>query len=396
MGYSLTVQRLCLLTLTILAPIAMHRLGLANGLFDHLPNYNRLGALLPGTNTVIKIPRTGITKVDDYLSFMVSLFWIDLDSRNVKPHIQGTHFYGTLSSIWLLMLVEAHRAGRKPWFIFATYAIETYGEFFGLGFFTPIWCLVQLSAASSALRSAKKQAKPDESLYLADGNATAISFAYLLGFGIPTAMMFASQPGHAPLWSTQTWVLLRLIHPVFVWAVWAVLAPRRKPSSTAVQKPGNVSWSKARTLQRFYTASILLSAIGHLLSSAPLIQTVMEPRWLTPDVARQLHPSDIFKVGAFWLFEPVKIRNFAEGVSIFLQWDEIFAATSIIVWAFGSFISARAEVRAKPGLLSTVLQMIGVGIFAGPGAVAAFLISERDSLVFEQASEAGLIQSKKL
>lgn len=92
-----------------------------NGTFDISSILTCSDRQMPNLDVPIYVPRTRIARIDNYFAFMVSFFSIALDRRNEEAHLIGRNLQSTLSSPWLLMLLEAHRNGRPPAFLVATY-----------------------------------------------------------------------------------------------------------------------------------------------------------------------------------------------------------------------------------------------------------------------------------
>lgn len=351
----------------------MHRLGKLNGLLDNLPNFNVAGAVLPGTRIPVLQFRTGSKDLDEYLSFMVALFHVDLDSNNIKAHVQGLHFLGTLTATWFLMIGEAHRAGSSSSFLIATYVMFFVGELAGLGVWIPLWCLLHL-VTSKTVTGARNPGQ-EHALSVRPADVAPLPLALILGFGLPTALMISTDPAGSPLWSQQTWVLIRLLHPLLALAVWGLLRSFLGAGSkqTAVG-----------TVRHLYSWGILIATFSHLLALAPLLMSYRMPAWLASGVAKGVEARGLFIPTPFWTSNPPKITSFAEGVSIFLQWDEMLTATAITFWAFVVYLEGT---RHAPGLgwwevLKVSAQGLGYSVIAGPAAAAVFFIQERDINVF--------------
>lgn len=351
------------------AVVSMHGLALRNGMMDHRSIFAKPGSLLPNSAIPITKANTGIALLDEYLALMNAVFHVDLDTRNVVAHTGGTHFLGTLSAAWMIMLVEAHQVGGS--FVLWTYVLEVLGELAGVGMFTPVWALWHL-------RSIAPSSQPQG---LSKRDAATLPWAFLLGHILPSFAMILSDPAGEGLLSQQYWVLARLIHPVFTYALWQVFR------LFVAEKPGRVA---ARS---WYVWAIVAATFMHSLSLAPVALLQLSPDWLNAKVVADLDLWALFVPSPFWLLHPEKV-DFARGVSRFLQWDEILCSLSICTLATTLYLRARENVGARGIGFSKLLQVGGFLGFGGPGAAAAFLMLERDE-VYVEAAPAASTPAKK-
>lgn len=339
----------------ILAHITLAKQAEWNGTFSLETLLVYTNRILPETDIPIRIPETGLPGLDNYFAFMTSFFWSSLDPINIRAHLTGNHLIGTLSSLWLIMLAEAHGNAAKG-FLIATYLIETGGELLGIGLFTPIWCIVHLLSTSKPSNVARP-----------GGNLRALGYAIALGHAVPTLLMLRTQPDSEGLESQQLWTILRLFHPIFVlvsWLFFSLILPSSAP--------------KPFGRRSFYIFSILASGFFHATSVGFLLAERMVPGWLTEKVVAGLDWREILLPVPFWSAEVVQKVPFATGVAIFLQWDNICASLAMLIWAFTMYLESKP---AEDGLFDILVQSVGVGILAGPGAVSAFLLLRRDSVI---------------
>ena len=112
--------------LVVVAHLALQKQFEQNGLWslDTIKVYSN--RTLPNTKIPIKLPSTGSETLDNYFAFMTEFFWTSFDTRNVRAHLQGNHLLGSLSSIWIIQLLEAHGTTKAASFgiVFATYFLE--------------------------------------------------------------------------------------------------------------------------------------------------------------------------------------------------------------------------------------------------------------------------------
>lgn len=331
--------------------------------------------ILPNTKIPIKLPSSGFPAVDNYFAFMEAFFSTSLDSRNVRAHVAGNHLLGSLSSIWFIMLAEAHNASTG--FFLATYILEFLGELLGIGIFTPIWALVHLFATSTpSLRSKKPE-----------GNTKALGYALMIGHVVPTVLMLRLKPDGEGLASAQSWTIARLFHPFFVLFSWAFL-------STAMGKKTSTQ-TAFFSRRKIYLFSILASGFFHVTSVGWLVADQLASGWIKDEVSAALKFGTIVAPAPFWSEAVVGKVAWEDGVAIFLQWDYLCSAAAIFVWAATMFVEARSlgPDATGSGALEVFGQSALVTVLAGPAAGGAYLLSERDAVL---AARSGLSEKKVL
>jgi hypothetical protein len=321
--------------------------------------------ILHGTSIPMTLPQTGIAALDNYFAFMLNFFWMALDEKNTEAHLQATYIIGTLSGAFFLMLSEAHRASSSVAFMLGTYGFELMGEAFGIGVFTPLWCIFHL--ASTHAPSKDKQAGV-EAITAPPGTMRALGYALLVGHFIPSLLMKNLEMTGSGWKSAQLWTILRLFHPVFVLLAFLAFKPVQSTSNPASQTPSRLLSQK----RKLYLFAILASASGHI-SSLGVVPTLREiPAWFIPNLAAITDGKQV---------------DFAKGVATFLQWDNICAATAIFVWAATLYFeSLSVAPRAADGFqkfFDAVFQVASVTVLAGPAAGAAVFLMERDDVVAE-------------
>lgn len=272
------------------------------------------------------------------------------------------------------MLAEAHNS--SPGFLFATYAIELLGEFLGIGIFTPIWGIVHLFSTSAPTSVSNKP----------EASTRALGYALVVGHVIPTVLMLRLKADGEGFASQQIWTILRLFHPVFLFASWTVI-------KTLI---GNKSSSQTAFFSRrkIYLFSILVSGFFHVTSLGWFLAEDLASGWLKDEILAAISFKDIVVPAPFWSAEIVGKVAWEDGVAIFLQWDYLCATAAIFIWAASMFVEARSLSSDATGssVLEVFAQSILVTVLAGPAAGGAFLLSERDAVL---VARAGLSQKKK-
>lgn len=357
---------------------------------------NYQNRILPNTKIPIKLPETGIPALDNYFAFMMSFFWMAMDERNPRAHLQANYLLGTLSSTWLVMLTEAHRSSSSTLFCLVTYGCELMGEFLGIGLFTPIWCVIHLlwtAAPTSLLPSAGKRntENVEASLATPPGTLSALGYALVFGHVAPTLLMNHLSVADEGWASAQLWTILRLFHPVFVLGLFTLFKNFPGTSPTGSTPSAIRRLASKRKLLRFAT---LASAFGHVGSVGILIAHEWIPGWIKEDIVAGLDIPALLSPIPFWShhFSATGIAkvDFVTGVAIFLQWDNICAASAITVWAAALYVEGVRGDRkvSHVEVVNVIAQALGTAALAGPVAAAAGLLIERDEIVVARWREA--------
>lgn len=72
---------------------------------------------------------------------------------------------------------------------------------------------------------------------------------------------------------------------------------------------------------------------------------------------------------------------------MFLQWDEIVACFSILVWAIALNRQALSREPQGSNFLAMIVKTCALTLVGGPAAAAISLIRERDTVILESLSE---------
>lgn len=363
MGLTRPLTAALLAIILITAHLALSKQSSWNGTINPSTLFSTSTTILPNTRIPIKLPSTNLPALDNYFAFMTSFFYATLDSRNVRAHWQGNHLLGSLSGIWMVMLMEAHGKGGGG-FVAWTYVAEVMGELVGIGVWTPIWCLVHLLVTKGKGRGIGK------------GSLRALGWGLLLGHVVPTIGMLRLKADGEGVWSQQIWTIARLFHPVVLFGFWSVFK--------ALQ--GRTGEASPMARRRMYVFSILASGFFHVTSLGFLLAPQMFSGWLKEEVTAALDPKTVLVPVPFWSEAVVKKVDFETGVAIFLQWDYLCSSAAIFVWAVGTYVETNTVKKAKAGL-EMVVQTLGVALLAGPAAAAAFLMMERDEILSTATSE---------
>ncbi|CAK1359922.1 hypothetical protein CB0940_06045 [Cercospora beticola] len=368
----------------VVAHLALQKQFENNGLWSLDTILVHKNKTLPNTKIPLKLPSTGLAGLDSYFNFMLSFFWVSFDPRNVRAHLQGNHLLGTLSSIWIIQLLEAHGTTKaaSAGIIFSTYFLEIMGELLGIGLFTPIWCIVHLLITSAP--STKSDARATK-LSAPKSSLRALGYALLVGHVVPTVLMLQLEADGEGVASKQIWTIARLFHPVYLFVCLQVFKTLfgGGSSAPATDAPQRL----LATRRKLYQFSILASGFFHVTSLAMLFAEKLFAGWLRDDVLPGLHVGTMFIPAPFWTRTNM---SFETAVAVFLQWDYTCSAGAIVIWAASQWLET-VSVSKTDGtrVVETLGQSVLVALLAGPAAAAAFLLQERDT-----ALAAGLLEGK--
>ncbi|GIZ48221.1 hypothetical protein CKM354_001128900 [Cercospora kikuchii] len=368
-----------LAAVVILAHVTLHKQFEWNGLISPDKIVGHSNRILPNTEIPIKLPETGMEGLDNYCAFIMSFFWVFLDPRNPRAFLEGKFLLSSLSSTWMIMLVEAHAglSGSSAGFVFATYLLEMGCETIGVGLFTPIWCIVHLLITTAPRSGAEVKRFSKHK-----NNVRALGYALLVGHALPTVLMMHLKPDGEGIASQQLWTMLRALHPVWVFGVFKVFETLFGGQS-AVDQPAEQLHLSRRNLLQF---SILTSAVVHINCLTMMFGGHIFPTWVREEVLSEISVSTMFVPAPFWTGEEV---SFVKGVAMFVQWDYLCSAGAMVIWAASQYWEATAIRKDRPSVrvAETLAQSVVMALVAGPGAAAAFLIQERDTVLATGVSE---------
>ena len=113
------------------------------------------------------------------------------------------------------------------------------------------------------------------------------------------------------------------------------------------------------------------------------LTSILLPIIFNPAIVPSLHPARVF-----WPPPPtsvLKVACFADGMHIFLQYDELIGFIAALVWALalnrnGHGNSTKAAF-GPAGWLRLLAKVAAITLVAGPGSAMVALVWERDEYV---------------
>ena len=247
----------------------------------------------------------------------------------------------------------------------------------------PVWCFLYLITSpivSGRLPSAAQQS----GVLVHPTELQVLPWSVLIGCGIPTLMCLIANPApNAPLWTNQQfWILIRQVHP-FLTAIaqltLSMLSSSKVNYKTIKERNRDVS----KGLRRVYAIATYVAVITHCATWTLLIADRALPGIFTEKYQASFTPSKLFAPEVFWTEAKPMTQSIAEGLLMFLQWDELASMTTIFVWAFALNRDALYSHLNGSRFQDAVWQMLTMTLVGGPAAAAVSAIKERDEVTLE-------------
>ncbi|KAI2723169.1 hypothetical protein DTO039G3_1544 [Penicillium roqueforti] len=297
---------------------------------------------------------TGIRPVDLILKVMVAIF-LPAVSNFSKPEqpFQVLYFLGSMMPIIAIWTVEGFRP-RNKWTLLAIPSLwAVLYQLRGIGLIAPLF-FISSTYVSSGIAYFSPSTRT-----LPESTARAILPALILGFVVPTMMLFfplADAPNTRQvfivLWQPAPVYVLILTH-IFSRVIKSISSstPAKTDSSAAESKPNR----DIPLLQTLYAVAGGVSACFHvalLLSWAALG---------TGFITRAFIPSDAF----------AQVATLADGVFVFFQNDFLLVSATTLLWCLASvwdlYRIGVSNVSWQVALAGLILGSVAIG----PGATVA-------------------------
>ncbi|KAK0637819.1 Citreoviridin biosynthesis protein D [Lasiodiplodia hormozganensis] len=348
-----------------------------NGMFDAITDIidDPTITTIPGTADVpLTREWTGVAALDRQFTVLLIFFWPLLDGRHPAGTLHAVHFFGQMGAYWTLMQLEAKREGNKRRIIAYTTLIGLLYQNISVAITIPLWCLLHLFTLPTRTNSATLTA----SLTLPASEARMLPWAMTLGYVAPSlAMALPSPILTTPLvqqWLASAWQ----IFPVWIYLARTVVLPpfftsrASTPSSPAAAAAA--SYHAASTTHLF---ALLLAALPHATTLTLSLSSLAFPSLFAPATAAALHPAAVFLPK----LSPAGTTGvgLAEGVTRFMQWDELVSSVASVVWAGTVYLrDTRTKGGKRFGVLGVVVRAVGWSVIGGPAAAAVGLVWARD------------------
>lgn len=344
--------------------------------------------VLPGTNIPLRTSWTGLQLVDFDFSLMVVIFSTILDESNLSIFIAGGHFFGLWMSSWILILLESHRIGpeQRNTYTLRNYSYVLWGllmEFASVAIGLPIWCALSLFHISFAASAQLQTSASPNNTKVPLEDLELLPWSFAAATGIPTLLMLVCSPKpESLLWSRQTWILIRLFHPLLTALVQGML---RRTSLPPILLPRshvneNDDELRLRRMNHLYFVAFWIAAGPHILTLSAIFLAYAHPLLLSAHVVTSLSLAAVWPLSFVWQGFVSKITTFDLGISAFLTANEAVSSMAILIWAWNM---NKARVHSIEHLRLGPWKVAIMTLVFGPGAAAVTLIQNRDQVSYE-------------
>lgn len=296
---------------------------------------------------------TGVIFIDRILQSLVTVFLpVVANASRPEQLLQGLYFLASLLPVIAILAVEGYRP-RNRWTLLACPGL--WGVMYqlrGIGLIAPLYF------AASFFHSSSVAYYTPSSRRIPLATARALFPALVLGFALPTVMMFF--PLQHALHTRQIFIALWQPAPVYVAILTIIFSSvlRRVGQPTLIGSGISVENSADRDLpylQLLYMALGSVSACFHL---ALLLSWALSG---TGFIARTFIPFHSF----------TQVSGLADGIFIFFQNDFLLVAIATMLWCWINvwdlYRVGISDVSWHLGLASLIFGCVAVG----PGATAA-------------------------
>ena len=353
-------------TFTFITPPALLLLSLV-AVFPLLiaPQRNGLMDLFQGDDAQIS-----------FFAIMVRFILPILEPGNLSLSVQALHFFAMWMSSWILILVESFRPGPKDPSKTWVYAFGLAIECVGAGVVLPVWCLLNIiySHQPSGLRGNSSSL---HSASIPSLDLKALQWSLIIGAGIPVLVMLVCPvQGPVALLSKETWIIIRIFHPITAGIVHFLL--RRSVLIENGSNAASISTSESsESLRRIYRVAFWMSALSHGLIMLAIGAAYMFPLHLDSKIVDALAVRSIWPAPSPWQKWESKLQTSELGIATFLFWDEVVSSLAIILWALTVNKISHQEAKRRH-TWQLVIRVVTLVLVAGPGAAAVDLIQEND------------------
>lgn len=300
-------------------------------------------------------------------SFAPSLLGIDASQR-----LQALTFLIDLNPMWLIWIFESHRRANMVNLISVPLIYGIAFQFLGIGVVGPIWfCLhyIQSPVHNFAAR--------DWRMINVAASKTAL-IAILIGLTIPTLSMYLHPDYDQRLAINVIWQAF----PITTLTLHYLL----RQFTVENTMKNDILWNPESDLP-FVRFSIRFAAITSALCfnwvrwrSAGQFLSIFVPQWSTIDAALSSNPMDM---------------NLVNGMSLFLQIDELAFFTAALFWSALLVHDLKREEMTKISWLKALSVGIIGTYLVGPGALVASMWLWREELLAGKSLKGAVVKRGK-
>lgn len=328
-------------------------------------------ALPGGVEAPLRQVYTGLGAVDLILKVIVTIFLPAVANFSTPEQpLQVLYFLASMMPIIAIWTVEGFRP-RNKWTLLATPSLwAVLYQLRGIGLIAPLYY-----ASSTYVSSGMIYFSPS-SRTLPESTARALLPAMILGFAVPTIMLFF--PLADALNTRQIFIAMWQPAPIYVVILTQIFShviksigsgTPAKTDSAAVESKSNDSNRDIPYLQTLYTVVGGVSACFHvalLLSWAALG---------TNFITRAFIPSAAF----------AQVATIADGVFIFFQNDFLLVAAATLLWCLASVWDLYRLGVSNVSWQVTLASLILGSVAIGPGATVAAVWYWREGVMSRTA-----------
>lgn len=327
--------------------------GQANGTWAliHQAMQSQSVPLAEGVEAPLRKVFTGIRPVDLILQTMVTFFLSVLASSSPEHPFQTLYFLASIVPMIAIFTVEGFRP-RNGWTLLAIPSLwAVLYQLRGIGMIAPLYF------AASTWVSSDRPYFTASSRALPESTAKAILPALVLGFVVPTVLLFF--PLADALGMRQVFIALWQASPVYV-----VLLTRLFSRMIEFVSSGNPAktdtpdrkWHRdIPYLQALYAATGCISVSFHLLFLRSWISEGAE------FIAKAFIPFDSF----------AQVATLADGVAVFFQNDFLLVLAASLLWTLASIWDLYRLGISNVSLLVALPALVLGTLSIGPGATIA-------------------------
>jgi len=372
---------LTLLALPLLGIVGCYMLfglGWAGGLFQTITDVvNDPAPLFPGSKTPLLLRYTGIGAIDALLKNLVPFFAPLVDYRSVPLTMFWIAMIGQFGAGFALFFLEAARLGNR-WR--AASFVAVYGflvQIGGWASMTPFFLF--LHTLTSPLAKSFSAANPTSNVLVSQADLAALPISLTFGYLIPTGLLMLSPSLLSPVMQ-QAVAAIWQPFPIYV----ALLQFTLKSILGGQQKPTIASYLPS--VRRYYSLALVLCASTHI----PIVLLSL----LSPSIFESWSPTLAAAAGVSFpeVFIPPlpllswRMRDYAEGVHVFVQWDTYISALASTLWATMLLRNVSSESNAE--LFPRVLTRAVTWFFlAGPFGPVIDLLRQRDEIACKKMKQ---------
>ncbi|KAL4938821.1 hypothetical protein BDV06DRAFT_225648 [Aspergillus oleicola] len=356
-----------LLVLCLGALYAQYYVSKTGGLYESV--FELVAASkLPSSNATFRTAYTGIESVDRILSYLIKYRWPLSDGSDPALTPIAISYFGAISAIWTLLLLEGYRNGNKGRAISFPTLFATLGQLLPFAFTTCLYCALHLWNSATAHSATRQDLKVPRAVL------TSLPAITLAGFIASTVTILAPISADykqgllaaCTAWPGFALVLLFVVDLGLLQGATEDAAPGYADTTATATALKDSRY--ARLLRIVYGITFLAAAIAYFAGS------------IIPLASFALPEAFPFRVTvldyAVGLLGSSSSATPGTSATNALYWslasDYILSSLGVLIWAWA--LSRSTNLNSPTEIWKLVL----LAIFAGPVAAAVWMFWERE------------------